>query len=152
EGKQTTNLASLNMTKLRGLPIPLPPWNEQIRIVEELEKQLTDLNSLEVEVYASARRAQTLRQAVLNDAFSGKLVRQDLSDEPASILLERIRAERTKPTGNGKKAESGIQAFFGTWPGDETDEELLEALMDIRKPQRRKARKKLAQPVRAGKG
>ncbi len=103
EGKQTTNLASLNMTKLKGLPIPLPPWNEQIRIVEELEKQLTDLNALESEVQAAAQRAQILRQAVLKNAFSGKLVPQDPNDEPASVLLERIRAERAAHRSRKRK-------------------------------------------------
>jgi type I restriction enzyme, S subunit len=94
EGKQTTNLASLNMTKLKGLPIPLPPYKEQTRIVEDLERQLTNLNSLERAAEVSAHRANILRQAVLKSAFAGQLVSQDPSDEPASVLLERIRAER----------------------------------------------------------
>lgn len=46
EGKQTTNLASINLTKLGALPIPLPPINEQHRIVAEIETQFTRLDAV----------------------------------------------------------------------------------------------------------
>lgn len=110
EGKQTTNLASLNMTKLKGLPVPLPPWDDQARIVQELERQLSDTNSLEDATQKCLGRALVLRQTVLRNAFSGKLAPQDPNDEPASVLLERIRAERaaasTNKNGN-RKATTG---------------------------------------------
>ena len=92
EGKQTTNLASINMTKLRALPIPLPPVTEQEGLVAALEDQLSLIDDLDHSVAASLRRATSLRQAILKKAFEGKLVPQDPNDEPASVLLERIRA------------------------------------------------------------
>ena len=52
------------------------------------------LDGIETTVSADLRRAERLRQAVLKRAFEGKLVPQDPADEPASLLLDRIRAER----------------------------------------------------------
>lgn len=93
-GKQTTNLASINLTVLSQFPIPLPPFAEQVRIVAEVERRLSVAQQAEATVEASLARAERLRQSILKQAFSGKLVPQDPDDEPASALLERIRAER----------------------------------------------------------
>lgn len=96
EGKHTTNLASISMTKLKGLPIPLPPLAEQQKIVEEVERRLSVVDELVKTIEENLRRAERLRQSILKKAFSGKLVPQDPSDEPASVLLERIKAEKGK--------------------------------------------------------
>ena len=93
-GKQTTNLASINLTVLSQFPIPVPPLAEQQRIVAEVERRLSVIQQTEATVEASLARAERLRQSILKQAFSGKLVPQDPDDEPASALLERIRAER----------------------------------------------------------
>ncbi len=93
-GKQTTNLASINLSVLSQFPIPLPPLAEQRRIVAEVERRLSVVQQAEATVEASLARAERLRQSILKQAFSGKLVPQDPDDEPASVLLERIRAER----------------------------------------------------------
>jgi type I restriction enzyme S subunit len=69
EGKQTTNLASINLTKLNAFPVPLPPAAEQHRIVAEVERRLSMADESEAQVDASLRRAEGLRQAILNDAF-----------------------------------------------------------------------------------
>lgn len=94
EGKQTTNLASLNMTKLSMLPVPVPPVAEQKRIVAELERRLSVVDEVDAEVNANLKRAERLRQAVLLSGFAGKLIPQDPNDEHASALLERIHATR----------------------------------------------------------
>ena len=93
-GKQTTNLASINLSVLSGFPVPLPPLSEQRRIVAEVERRLSVIQQAEAAVETSMIRAERLRQSILKQAFSGKLVPQDPNDEPASVLLERIRAER----------------------------------------------------------
>jgi type I restriction enzyme S subunit len=94
EGKQTTNLASINMTKLRALPVPLPPVSEQEELIATLEDQLSMVANLDSSVDANLRRAACLRQAILKKAFEGKLAPQDPHDEPASVLLARIRSTR----------------------------------------------------------
>ncbi|MYC36657.1 MAG: hypothetical protein F4X66_07050 [Chloroflexi bacterium] len=93
-GKQTTNLASINLTVLSQFPIPLPPLAEQRRIVAEVERRLSVAQQAETAVEASLARAERLRQSILKQAFSGRLVPQNPNDEPASVLLERIKAER----------------------------------------------------------
>ena len=84
----------INTTQLLGMPIPLPPLAEQSRIVAEVERRLSVTQQSEVAVEASLARAERLRQSILKQAFSGQLVPQDPTDEPASVLLERIKAER----------------------------------------------------------
>ncbi len=95
-GKQTTNLASINLTVLRSFPVPLPPVAEQALIVDAVEDALSILEAGETAVNLSLRRASKLRQSILRDAFEGKLVEQDPHDEPASVLLERIRTARPR--------------------------------------------------------
>ena len=72
EGKHTTNLASISMTKLKGLPVPIPPAAEQTRIVAEAERRLSIVEELEAVVSASLQRATRLRQSILSRAFSRK--------------------------------------------------------------------------------
>ena len=71
EGKHTTNLASISMSKLRLLPLPVPPSEEQGRIVEEVERRLSGVEELEATVAANLQRAAGLRQAILRKAFAG---------------------------------------------------------------------------------
>lgn len=83
EGKQTTNLASINITKLSAFPIPFPPASEQHQIVAEVERRLSVIDELEAAVEANLTRADRLRQAILSQAFSGKLVRNALQERSA---------------------------------------------------------------------
>ncbi len=93
-GKQTTNLASINKGVLSRFPIPLPPLTEQRRIVAEVEERLSVVDEVEAQIGADLQRAARLRQSILKRAFEGKLVAQDPADEPASVLLGRIRESR----------------------------------------------------------
>ena len=85
---------NINLQVLSELAVPLPPLTEQHRIVAEVERRLSVVQQAETVVGASLKRAGRLRQSILKQAFSGKLVPQDPNDEPASALLERIRTER----------------------------------------------------------
>ena len=76
------------------LPIPLPPLDEQRRIVAEVEQRLSVIDEMRAAIESAQRRSAALRRSILERAFRGELVPQDPSDEPASVLLERIRAER----------------------------------------------------------
>ena len=100
---QQVGQANVNGTKLAAMPIPLPPSAEQRRIVAEVERRLSVIQQAEAAVEASMIRAERLRQSILKQAFSGKLVPQDPSDEPASVLLERIRAERAAAAAKSQR-------------------------------------------------
>lgn len=81
-------------SQLQSFAFALPPLAEQRRIVAEVERHLSVIQAAENIVAANLKRSERLRQSILKQAFSGKLVPQDPNDEPASALLERIRAER----------------------------------------------------------
>jgi type I restriction enzyme S subunit len=108
-GKQTVNLASINMTVLKRFPVPIPPVDEQMRIVAEVERRLSVANAVEAEIAADSKRAARLRQSILRQAFDGKLVPQDPADEPASALLERIKTQlaTSAAESNGRKSRKG---------------------------------------------
>ena len=102
----------INTSQLLTMPFALPPLAEQRRIVAEVERRLSVVQQAEATVAASLARAERLRQSILKQAFSGRLVPQDPDDEPASALLERIRAEReaeaqTFAEGKGKSRRRG---------------------------------------------
>jgi type I restriction enzyme S subunit len=90
----TSGLYTLSVSKVSRLPVPLAPNTEQHGIIVEVERRLSIIDELQAQVEASLKRADRLRQSVLKRAFEGKLVRQDPSDEPAAVLLERIRSQR----------------------------------------------------------
>ena len=85
---------TISLSKLGRLLLPIAPENEQSRIVAEVERRLSVIDELEMQVEANLKRAERLRQAILKRAFEGKLVPQDPNDEPASMLLERIKEAR----------------------------------------------------------
>ena len=63
-------------------------------IVAEIESRLSVCDKIEESIAQSLQQAEVLRQSILRKAFEGRLVPQDPNDEPASVLLERIRAAR----------------------------------------------------------
>ncbi|MGH9376870.1 MAG: restriction endonuclease subunit S, partial [Terriglobia bacterium] len=99
---------NLNTGIVKRIHVPVPPPAEQSRIVAEVERRLSVIEELECTVEANLKRASGLRQAILKRAFEGKLVPQDPSDEPASALLERIRAERGRLSGRVAQAISEV--------------------------------------------
>ncbi len=93
----------LNLSEIKSITLPLPPILEQSRIANEAERRLSVVDEMDGAIERSLSRAERLRQSVLKRAFEGKLVPQDPNDEPASVLLERIRAERI---ANAEKSSS----------------------------------------------
>ena len=85
----------VSLARFKTVAVPVPPLEEQRRIVARVEKQLSAIEALRTGIERAQRRSATLRRAVLERAFKGKLVPQDPRDEPAETLLARIRAERS---------------------------------------------------------
>ena len=105
-GGKGIGIQGLSANALHSLLFPLPPLSEQYRIVTKIkefepfldkyaqaEKQLNNLNT---------QFPDLIKKSILQEAVQGKLVPQDPADEPASILLERIRAEKQKLVAEGK--------------------------------------------------
>ena len=101
-------MANLNSMIVINIPIYLPPVEEQHRIVAEIESRLSVCDKIEEGIEHSLRQAESLRQSILKKAFEGKLVPQNPNDEPASVLLERIRAERALQQAHGLKRASVV--------------------------------------------
>jgi type I restriction enzyme S subunit len=84
----------LSLSKVNQLPVPLAPEVEQGRIAEAVGTAISCLDAANRGAVQSQVRLARLRQSILRWAFEGKLVDQDPNDEPASVLLERIRSQR----------------------------------------------------------
>lgn len=82
--------------------IPVPPLFEQKAIIVSLEEADHKIQRIENSLNLGFNQAAAQRKNILKSAFSGQLVPQNPNDEPASLLLERIRAERQKQTNNQK--------------------------------------------------
>ena len=106
EGATTTTINQITQEMLKRQLIPIPPLAEQRRIVQRLESLLPLVEAYgkaEAELSElDARFPDMLKKSILQDAVQGKLVPQDPNDEPASVLLERIRAEKRRLIKEGK--------------------------------------------------
>jgi type I restriction enzyme S subunit len=100
----------LGLTRMIWITIPLPPLDEQKEIIREIEKRVSILGELDREVDTNLKRAERLRQSLLEKAFSGKLIPENPNDEPASALLERIRQEEAKTGEEPKKGRGKTMA------------------------------------------
>ncbi|WP_222933302.1 restriction endonuclease subunit S [Pseudomonas fragi] len=95
-----------NVGSMKKMPINLPPIDEQTEIVRRVEQLFTFAEQLEARVDSAKSRIDLMTQSILAKAFRGKLVPQDPNDEPASVLLERIKAQRAA----APKAKRGRKA------------------------------------------
>jgi type I restriction enzyme S subunit len=101
------NQSNINASKLQEYPFPFCSLEEQEELVSILEDKFEKISLMEAVIDAEIARAGTLRQSILNRAFSGQLVPQDPTDEPASVLLDRIRTEkRSSPRKNRCEANA----------------------------------------------
>ena len=93
-------LKNYHLEDLRLARLPFCGVREQEELVRQVEEKFSVLEELETTLDQQLVRADALRQSILKRAFSGQLVPQDLHDEPTSVLLDRIRAEREKAMKN----------------------------------------------------
>ena len=93
--RTTAGQAGVSGADIREIPIPLCPLAEAVRVAAEVDRITSSEVAAQHEVERNQMRAASLRQSILRNAFTGQLVPHDPTDEPASALLERIRAERS---------------------------------------------------------
>jgi type I restriction enzyme S subunit len=110
--RATAGQFNVSLTACRYLPIPIPPESEQQRIVDEVHRQLSFVVACERTVEFGLARSDGLRRSVLKAAFDGRLVPQNSSEEPASVLLERIRSKRASGgTPSGGRRRKKVEAL-----------------------------------------
>lgn len=97
---------TVNQEMLNSVVVAICGIEEQRAIVESLEQKFSEADLLDQTLATSLHQSEALRQSILKRAFAGALVPQDENDEPASELLERIRAEKVKPAPNAKSTRS----------------------------------------------
>ena len=102
----TTTINQLTQNNFNAFLVPIPPIEEQQRIVERIEEIMPIADKYEKSQEAldklNAEIFDKLKKSVLQEAIQGKLVTQDPNDEPASVLLERIKEEKAKLFKEGK--------------------------------------------------
>ncbi len=105
KGKSTSGVNNINSGEIQALVVPFCGLTEQELILQELESNLSEADQLDQTLATALQQADALRQSILKKAFHGQLEKQDKNEEPASALLERIRAE--KSNGMNKPAKRG---------------------------------------------
>lgn len=90
--RTTAGQAGISGSDLKQAPLPVPPIAEQRAILAELDRRLSAADVLDATFQTSLRRAERLRQSILERAFRGELVPQDPNDEPTEALLARLKA------------------------------------------------------------
>lgn len=104
------NQKALNKERVKNFDIPLFPVKQQRVLVQEIESRLSICNKIEESIEQGLQQAEALRQSILKKAFEGKLVPQDPNDEPASVLLERIKAGRKAAEQEKKTKTKKVKA------------------------------------------
>lgn len=110
---QTAGQANVNGTKLGELAIPLPPFDEQVELVQKVINEFESIDQQSEATTLGLKQSEAQRKNILKSAFSGQLVPQDPNDEPASVLLEKIKQEREalakKPKTKQIKTKSAMK-------------------------------------------
>lgn len=105
-----SGLQHIHLTDLRKDQVPIAPFSEQVEIVRRIEIAFDTIDRLAAEAAKALKLTNRLDQRILAKAFAGELVPQDPNDEPAEVLLERVRTERAAAPraasrrGRGRKA------------------------------------------------
>ena len=103
----TTSVAAIYQRSLMALEIQVPSLEEQTELIDRVETLFTLADQLEAKLVTARKIVDRLTPALLAKAVRGELVSQDPNDEPASVLLEKIRAARQAEAGAGKPSRRG---------------------------------------------
>lgn len=115
-------IGGVSINKIKELLVPLPPLAEQKRIVakiEELEPLIAEYDTAETALTAlNTAFPEQMKKSILQQAIQGKLVEQDPNDESATVLLERIKAEKAALVKAGKIKKDKVTSFIYKSPDD----------------------------------
>ena len=100
KAKSTSGVNNINSGEIQSLIVPLCSLSEQEVVVERLSASLSTTDAIEAEINNQLLKADALRQSILKKAFAGQLVAQNQHDEPATVLLARIKAEKEQASKN----------------------------------------------------
>lgn len=108
KGSKATSQAAFGIKKMRKAELNYPPMDEQSEIVRRVEQLFAFADLLEDKITSTKTRIDHLTQSILAKTFRGELVPQDPNDESASVLLERIKAQRgvTPKAKRGRKVSA----------------------------------------------
>ncbi len=100
--RTTAGIYKINQRHILNFEVPLCSLGEQEIVAKRLSASLSAIDAVETEIENQLLKSKALRQSILMKAFSGQLVAQDPSDEPASVLLDRISAEKERDAKDGE--------------------------------------------------
>lgn len=101
--RTSAGIYKISQPDIISVLVPVPPLSEQLQILSLLEREDEHNNSVLETLGMGLKQAAAQRKNILKAAFAGQLVAQDPDDEPASVLLDRIRAERAARGESGAK-------------------------------------------------
>ncbi|MGG4481265.1 restriction endonuclease subunit S [Paenibacillus illinoisensis] len=113
---QTTNIANINSAKIESLPFPVPPNNEQIRIVEKVDRLLEKINGAKQLIDEAKATFELRRSAILNKAFRGELTKKWRTDNQDKLingteLYELIKSDRFENVESNRELKELVQLF-----------------------------------------
>jgi type I restriction enzyme S subunit len=131
-----TAMPGLSANRLKGLLLPLPPQREQKHIVDMLTKVIPFVERYDnIEKNLSQLNADLpllIKKSILQEAIQGKLVQQDPNDEPASVLLQRIKEEKLRLVKEGKlKKKDVVESFIYKGDDNKYYEQIGKTVTDI---------------------
>jgi type I restriction enzyme S subunit len=103
------NQSNINGEKLQGYPFPYCSLVEQCEVVRMLDERLSLTDRLMQDIDVELTKSNAMRQSILKKAFSGQLVAQDPNDEPAPLLLERIKAGKAEQNRDNKNKNNRMR-------------------------------------------
>ncbi|HUN86764.1 MAG TPA: hypothetical protein VMU48_20455 [Terracidiphilus sp.] len=104
---------TLNLEDVRSATVALPPLAEQSRIIQKFDEAMSRFRPILIEVENQLQRGTRLRQSILRSAFCGKLLPQDPTDDPTSLLLEGISADRSARARQARSPRHKEEPAYG---------------------------------------